>query len=555
MKNTQGQQLPMGVTVQEDGVSFSVAAKKGKACCLLLYHAGEKEPCARYPMRQSEGAVYTVKVTDIQSGAYAYEYLMDEEVVTDPYTKAFTKENKSQVLIPEYDWEDDRYPAYAYKDVIAYSLHVRGFTQDSYSKVAHRGTFEGVIEKLPYLKDLGINQIQCMPVYSFLEGKRKPNYWGYGPGYFFAPKNSYSAISDGVRSLKNMVKACHEAEIEVVLEMPFCPETPIYQVLDCLRYYRQEYHIDGYILNPAAVSTRAAYEDPYLQDCKLMVHHTEFQNVMRRFLKGDEGVVTDVMYQTRKRWDLEGIYNCITTHTGFTLKDLVSYDGKHNEANGENNQDGPDYNYSWNCGAEGLTRKKAVLELRKNQMRNAMFLLLLSQGVPCILAGDEFANSQKGNNNVYCQDNPIGWLNWRNLLKEQEMYQFVKQLIKFRKKYRLFHQEKELLGIDQSGCGMPDVSYHGEMAWRAPTEVASRQIGIYYSSQDKEEADCFVAYNMHWLEHEFALPALKKGRKWYRAASTKEGILKELVVLENQRNIELDEREIVVLVSGKGETV
>lgn len=138
MKNTQGQQLPMGVTVQEDGVSFSVAAKKGKACCLLLYHAGEKEPCARYPMRQSEGAVYTVKVTDIQSGAYAYEYLMDEEVVTDPYTKAFTKENKSQVLIPEYDWEDDRYPAYAYKDVIAYSLHVRGFTQDSYSKVAHR---------------------------------------------------------------------------------------------------------------------------------------------------------------------------------------------------------------------------------------------------------------------------------------------------------------------------------------------------------------------------------------------------------------------------------
>ena len=297
-----------------------------------------------------------------------------------------------------------------------------------------------------------------------------------------------------------------------------------------------------------------------IQDAKtgvrfLRKHAEEYQNVMRRFLKGDEGVVTDVMYQTRKRWDLEGIYNCITTHTGFTLKDLVSYDGKHNEANGENNQDGPDYNYSWNCGAEGLTRKKAVLELRKNQMRNAMFLLLLSQGVPCILAGDEFANSQKGNNNVYCQDNPIGWLNWRNLLKEQEMYQFVKQLIKFRKKYRLFHQEKELLGIDQSGCGMPDVSYHGEMAWRAPTEVASRQIGIYYSSQDKEEADCFVAYNMHWLEHEFALPALKKGRKWYRAASTKEGILKDLVVLENQRNIELDEREIVVLVSGKGETV
>ena len=394
-----------------------------------------------------------------------------------------------------------------------------------------------------------------MPVYEFEEAGMRVNYWGYGPGYYFAPKSAYAKDGDGVKGLKDLVKYCHKAGIEVVLEMPFAEGISGLMVTDCLRNYVMEYHVDGFILNPYNVPMDIILKDPILSGVRILRHADEFQNVMRRFLKGDEGVVTDVMYQTRKRWDLEGIYNCITTHTGFTLKDLVSYDGKHNEANGENNQDGPDYNYSWNCGAEGLTRKKAVLELRKNQMRNAMFLLLLSQGVPCILAGDEFANSQKGNNNVYCQDNPIGWLNWRNLLKEQEMYQFVKQLIKFRKKYRLFHQEKELLGIDQSGCGMPDVSYHGEMAWRAPTEVASRQIGIYYSSQDKEEADCFVAYNMHWLEHEFALPALKKGRKWYRAASTKEGILKDLVVLENQRNIELDEREIVVLVSGKGETV
>ena len=280
-----------------------------------------------------------------------------------------------------------------------------------------------------------------------------------------------------------------------------------------------------------------------------------FLRDMRQVLKGDDGGLNRLAYRAKLNLENSAVINYMAGTNGFTLADMVSYNEKHNEANGERGKDGPEENDSWNCGAEGLTRKKAVLELRKNQMRNALFLLLLSQGVPCILAGDEFANSQKGNNNVYCQDNPIGWLNWRNLLKEQEMYQFVKQLIKFRKKYRLFHQEKELLGIDQSGCGMPDVSYHGEMAWRASTEVASRQIGIYYSSQDKEEADCFVAYNMHWLEHEFALPALKKGRKWYRAASTKEGILKDLVVLENQRNIELDEREIVVLVSGKGETV
>ena len=544
MKNTQGQQLPMGVTVQEDGVSFSVAAKKGKACCLLLYHAGEKEPCARYPMRQSEGAVYTVKVTDIQSGAYAYEYLMDEEVVTDPYTKAFTKENKSQVLIPEYDWEDDRYPAYAYKDVIAYSLHVRGFTQDSYSKVAHRGTFEGVIEKLPYLKDLGINQIQCMPVYSFLEGKRKPNYWGYGPGYFFAPKNSYSAISDGVRSLKNMVKACHASEIEVVLEMPFCPETPIYQVLDCLRYYRQEYHIDGYILNPAAVSTRAAYEDPYLQDCKLMVHHTEFQNVMRRFLKGDEGMIRDVICQLKNQ-DTQ-LYNYIASHNGFTLCDVVSYDGKHNEANGENNLDGPDYNYSWNCGAEGNSRKKAINELRKNQIFNAFFLLLFAQGMPCILSGDEFMNTQKGNNNAYCQDNLISWLDWNQLSRQEELYIFVCRLIALRKACmkQIAKKSEDTMGRS----GIPQISYHGEDAWQMPAGRASRQLGVFYHEESTEK-DFYIAYNMHWLSHSFALPSLPKGMEWVCMAGTKEGVLdeKEAVPVKDKK-VQLEERTIKVFV-------
>ena len=512
-------------------------------------------------------------------------------------------------------WVDDKRPALASPaDVILYEMHHRDMSIDPSSGIEHKGKFLALTEQgtvspdklatgIDHLKELGVTHVHLLPSYDYAsvdETKLDENKynWGYDPQNYNVPDGSYSTDpykpDVRIREFKQMVQALHKAGIRVVLDVVYnhtfsidsvfqktvpyyfyrqeadgsfsdgsacgndtASERRMYRryMIDCICYWVKEYHVDGFILNPYNVPMDIILKDPILSGVRILRHAEEFQNVMRRFLKGDEGVVTDVMYQTRKRWDLEGIYNCITTHTGFTLKDLVSYDGKHNEANGENNQDGPDYNYSWNCGAEGLTRKKAVLELRKNQMRNALFLLLLSQGVPCILAGDEFANSQKGNNNVYCQDNPIGWLNWRNLLKEQEMYQFVKQLIKFRKKYRLFHQEKELLGIDQSGCGMPDVSYHGEMAWRASTEVASRQIGIYYSSQDKEEADCFVAYNMHWLEHEFALPALKKGRKWYRAASTKEGILKDLVVLENQRNIELDEREIVVLVSGKGETV
>lgn len=559
MKVVQGSPLPLGVTYKNGRANFAVEVPEGKTCKLLLYRKGEASLLASYAFCAHIGAVSYLAVEGLEDEVYEYNYEIDEQIFVDPYANAVAGREKwlgtSEVdkdtvrgvfYEDRYDWENDELPGIPEEDLIAYAMHVRGFTKDAYSKVKSKGTFQGVIEKLPYLKDLGINQIQCMPVYEFEESGIKVNYWGYGPGYYFAPKSAYSEDGDGVKGLKDLVKSCHKSGIEIVLEMPFDEEVPGMTVTDCLRHYVMEYHVDGFILNPYNVPFDTIKKDPILARTRLLKHGDEFQNVMRRFLKGDEGLVTEVMYQTRKRADFEGIYNCITTHTGFTLKDLVSYDGKHNEGNGENNQDGPDYNYSWNCGAEGASRKKAVLELRKNQMRNAMFLLLLSQGVPCLLAGDEFANSQKGNNNVYCQDNPIGWLNWRNRLKEQEFYQFVKQLIELRKKYRVFHQKQELLGVDRSGCGMPDVSYHGEMAWRAPAEVASRQIGIYLSGQEKEE-DCFVAYNMHWLKHEFALPALKKGRKWYCIASTEEGILKKPIVLENQRKIELEEREIVVL--------
>ena len=566
MKRVQGSPLPLGVIYKNGRANFAMEVPEGKTCKLLLYRKGEASLLASYAFSTHIGAVSYLAVDGLEDEAYEYNYEIDEKVIVDPYAKALTGREKwlgtsemdkgvvrGVFYEDRYDWENDKLPEIPEEDLIAYAMHVRGFTKDAYSKVKSKGTFQGVIEKLPYLKDLGINQIQCMPVYEFEESGIKVNYWGYGPGYYFAPKSAYSEDGDGVKGLKNLVKSCHKSGIEIVLEMPFSEGIQGIIVADCLRHYVMEYHVDGFVLNPYNVPFDTIKKDPILAGVRILRHGDEFQSVMRRFLKGDEGVVTDVMYQTRKRQDLEGIYNCMTTHTGFTLKDLVSYDGKHNEANGENNQDGPDYNYSWNCGAEGVTRKKSVLALRNNQMKNAMFLLLLSQGVPCILAGDEFANSQKGNNNVYCQDNPIGWLNWRNRLKEQEFYQFVKQLIELRKKYKVLHQSHELLGTDRCGCGMPDVSYHGEMAWRVPSEVSSRQLGVYYSSQNKEESDCFVAYNMHWLEHEFALPALKKNWEWYRIASTKEGILKEPVLLENQRKMELEEREIVVLISKKEE--
>ena len=562
MREVQGQPLPLGINISGDHVNFSVAVPEGERCWLLLYRAGEEEPKERYEMTEAIGEVRFLALEGMDPADYDYNYMIGGEVTVDPYARGLAgrdiwgKERDIQkhevrgvLKNGRYDWEGDEPLKLPFHSIVAYSLHVRGFTKHTSSGVEKKGTFSGVVEKLPYLKDLGINQIQCMPVYEFEECGRFRNYWGYGQAYYFAPKSAYAASGDGERELKDMVKACHKEGIEVVLEMPFTGDTSKQLMEECLRYYCLEYHIDGFLLNPYVAPMDAIHADPILKHTKILVHDTGFQTVMRRFLKGDEGMVRDVMYWLRHQSETKEILNMITGQTGFTLRDLVSYDGKHNEANGEQNQDGPDYNYSWNCGAEGPSRKKAVTELRKNQTRNAFFLLLLAQGTPCILAGDEFGNTQKGNNNVYCQDNPVGWLDWSGLEKHPELHDFVKELIAFRKKHPVFWPEKEMTGMTYSKKGVPDVSYHGENAWRVPLEVSSRQLGVYYSGTDRTgegDEDCFVAYNMHWLEHTFALPALPRGKKWYRIASTQEGILDKAEPLDDQKFAEVKERTIMI---------
>ncbi len=562
MREVQGQPLPLGINISGDHVNFSVAVPEGERCWLLLYRAGEEEPKERYEMTEAIGEVRFLALEGMDPADYEYNYMIGGEVTVDPYARGLAgrdiwgKERDIQkhevrgvLKNGRYDWEGDEPLKLPFHSIVAYSLHVRGFTKHTSSGVEKKGTFSGVVEKLPYLKDLGINQIQCMPVYEFEECGRFRNYWGYGQAYYFAPKSAYAASGDGERELKDMVKACHKEGIEVVLEMPFTGDTSKQLMEECLRYYCLEYHIDGFLLNPYVAPMDAIHADPILKHTKILVHDTGFQTVMRRFLKGDEGMVRDVMYWLRHQSETKEILNMITGQTGFTLRDLVSYDGKHNEANGEQNQDGPDYNYSWNCGAEGPSRKKAVTELRKNQTRNAFFLLLLAQGTPCILAGDEFGNTQKGNNNVYCQDNPVGWLDWSGLEKHPELHDFVKELIAFRKKHPVFWPEKEMTGMTYSKKGVPDVSYHGENAWRVPLEVSSRQLGVYYSGTDRTgegDEDCFVAYNMHWLEHTFALPALPRGKKWYRIASTQEGVLDKAEPLDDQKFAEVKERTIMI---------
>ena len=567
MRKIKGSPQPFGVDIKDRSVNFAVQAEQGKSCELLLYRKGKEEPEYRFDMPEEEGVgeVRFLAIQDLKADRYEYNFLIDGKVRVDPYVKELAGKEKfgvkrelqehqirGKIVSMDYDWQDDRRLHIPWEEVVAYSLHVRGFTRHSSSKVMHKGTFQGIIEKLDYLKDLGINQIQCMPVYEFEEcGRTKINYWGYGEGFYFAPKTSYAAGKSAVRELKDMVRACHGKGIEVVLEMPFAQGVSAVYALECLRFYMLEYHIDGFVLNPYNVPWEQLKNDPFLKDIKLMQKDDGFQNVMRRFLKGDENMVNDVIWALKNRASESGRCNYITTHTGFTLWDLVSYDCKHNEENGENNLDGPDYNYSWNCGAEGPSRKRAIINLRKNQVKNALELLLTAQGTPCLLAGDEFCNSQRGNNNAYCQDNETGWVNWTQLKKDDWLFQYTKNLIKFRKEHHCLHQSSALSGIDRTRCGIPDVSYHGENAWQVKAEVSSRQLGVLYSGTKDGEEPCFTAYNMHWLPHRFALPSIGKNMEWYLVMNTKDGVFRAPQKLEDQKEVLLEERSVAILTGHK----
>lgn len=558
MKTAVGFPFPQGCTVEGQTANFSVAVPEGQTCELIIYKKGARASAFSQEMPYSDvaGNLHFLSVVLEQPEDYEYCYKIGGKIVPDPYGKAFSgrehwsvskgkekRKLRTRIVTDTFDWGKSQFPHLKKEDVIAYSLHVRGFTKHSSSGVAHKGTFDGVTEKLPYLQKLGINQIHLMPVYEFDENQRHVNYWGYGKAYFFAPKASYAA-GDPVNEMKSLVRQMHLAGIEVILEMPFTEGTTFSLILDCLRYWVMQYHVDGFIVNPYICNPDELAKDPVLAKSKILKKEDGFQNVMRRFLKGDEGMIRDVICQLKNQ-DTQ-LYNYIASHNGFTLCDVVSYDGKHNEANGENNLDGPDYNYSWNCGAEGNSRKKAVNELRKNQIFNAFFLLLFAQGMPCILSGDEFMNTQKGNNNAYCQDNLISWLDWNQLSRREELYTFVCRLIALRKACmkQIAKKSEDTMGRS----GIPQISYHGEDAWQMPAGRASRQLGVFYHEESTEK-DFYIAYNMHWLSHSFALPSLPKGMEWVCIAGTKEGVLdeKEAVPVKDKK-VQLEERTIKVFV-------
>ena len=409
------------------------------------------------------------------------------------------------------------------------------------SGVHNKGTFAGVAEKAGYLKELGVNAVLLMPCYDFDESMEqgygradKLNFWGYGArSRYFAPKTGYASDPDNVREeFTSMVDELHKAGFAVLMEMDFSHEMPDVTMLEVLRYWKSEYGIDGFRLIGEYAPRRLFASDPFLNgtlligsswddDCIRTIggisgHLAEcndlFMTGVRRFMKGDEGQVREFSDLLRRNCSRTAKINYLADHDGFTLNDVYSYDERHNEANGEMNMDGREINYSWNCGVEGETGRRNVLKLRMRMIKNALCTLFLSQGTPMLMAGDEFGNTHKGNNNPYCCDNEQSWVVWDRTARAKELLAFTRGLAALRKEHRVFSNKTELVGTDYVYKGCPDVSFHGTRAWFPDYGYYSRTLGMLlngeYAVVDRNRRDksFYIAFNMHWEEHEFDLP-------------------------------------------------
>ena len=599
--------------VCDEGVNFCFAAHDCRTLFLCVYDLDGKL-LLRVDMLKYHcfGNVYSVYIEPLSFRDIYYSTEKDGRIFKDSCLKNVLRIRKwgearrkghidpAMVYDREYDWEGDRPLKLDHNDVIAYELHVRGFTRHPSSQVAHRGTYLGITEKLDYLKALGINQLILLPSYFFYEfdsenpvwsdviyfageGKQaqeRLNYWGFKDAFFFMPKPEYSATDDFIREFKDMVKLVHRAGIEIVMRFYFPDSVNRNIIIPCLEHWVKEYHIDGFFLMGNALPMDLILTNDVLSDTRLYYDSfdrglpafntkyrvnrfpalcsRDYMTVARRFLKSDEDMINSfIRVQAENPADLHRV-NYITCYEGFTLNDLVSYDYKHNEENGEDNRDGEDYNYSWNCGIEGITRKKNIISLRLKQMKNIMTMLLMARGVPMLRAGDEFMNTQGGNNNPYGQDNKVSWLVWKDTYQSREFLSYVRKLIAFRKLHPIVHMQNEPRFMDSLSCGYPDISYHAEQAWYPKLNNHIRHIGVMYCGKYAKRPDgsnddfIYIAYNMHWESHEFALPKLPKGERWEACFSSDSEYEPEYAerLKEKTESITVEPRSILILRSG-----
>ncbi len=621
VKVCKGRLYPMGLHKVQDGLSIvsDIVGKNNSG--IVIYPLGKKEIKIPFEKEYLIGGLFCLHIKDFPYKEFTYAFYRDDEFVADPYaqlvdaSKRFGEpghkrtEMRSVFFEDAYDWGEDVTLATPFHESVFYKLHMRGFTKHSSSGVKAKGTFAGLTEKIPYLKELGITAVVSMPIHEFddvifnsayskvdeallpfmdKDGQNweyKTNFWGYSDGNYMAPKRAYAKSERADVECKDMIKALHTNGIEFIMELYFPAGTRPGFILDVCRYWVAAYHVDGFKLMGCDIPIQLLATDPYLQRTKLIFESmgndnfanlekdaNRFKNLavvsqgflydVRKFLKGDEDMLSPVAGHFKNNPAIFKVINEITSYQGFTLEDLVSYDRKHNEANGEDNRDGSDYNYSWNCGAEGKSRKKQILNLRIRQCKNALFMMFLSQGTPMLLAGDEFGNSANGNNNPYCQDNAISWLDWKETVSKKQLRQFVQELIAFRKEHPILHTEDALKQMDFISCGYPDLSYHGEQAWYPEFANYNRHMGIMYCGKyariDKTKEDVFiyVAYNMHWVDHEFALPKLPAKLQWKPVMmSASPRVMTESVKADDkdektsgQYRINVEPRSIVVLI-------
>ncbi len=520
------------------------------------------------------GNVYSFIVEGISGKDILYRQYSDKEEYPDPFSYSvcgnesfgdLINDNALYSSFEDFDAEeflkDDKCPLLDFSDTVMYLCHVRGGSMLD-KAVKKKGTFAGLVEKIPYLKKLGVTTLQLMPCYEYIENKTttatvgykvdisapaKVNYWGFCDAFYFSPKKSFSSSGNSSEEFAYLIKELHKNNMELLMMM-YYPEGNDYEIISSsLRYYVTKYHVDGFRIMGNAVDVNRIVKDPFLSKTKLIFENcdisslnkrknskyknvalirTDYSDKARGFLKGDEDKVGYMSFAVRENNREFAPVRLLTDYNGFTLNDLVSYSKKHNEDNGEDNTDGTNYNYSWNCGAEGETKKTLINKLRFRQAQNAMLLTLLCQGVPQILAGDEILNSAQGNNNPWCQDNEIGWISPAKTKASKDFLQFTQNCIAFRKRHKILHQSYDLKLFDYMSCKLPDVSFHGEEAFKMNQEPVSREFSVLYAGDYAKqytgikEDSVLIIYNMHWEDRIFSLPVIDKNSEWYKLFST-----------------------------------
>lgn len=635
-----------GACVASNGVSFTINSHGATRCTLLLFKPQASKPYARIPFPDSYriGDTYSMLVFDIKPDEFEYAFSFDgpyepakgllfneENVLLDPYSRAVTGQRKwgekpeggkdfeyrARVVKSNFDWGNIKQLEQPFEDLVIYETHVRGYTKDKSSGVSAPGTFAGLKDKIPYLKDLGINAVELMPIFEFdemesarvVDGVQLYNYWGYNTVSFFAPNTSYAFNEEHNHEgdeLKSLIKALKENGIEVILDVVFnhtaegnemgpcfsfkgidnnvyymlTPDAHYYNfsgcgnvmncnhpvvrsfIIDCLRHWAIEYRVDGFRFDLASILGRdqngapmanppileSLAFDPVLGKMKLIAEawdagglyqvgsfpswnrwaewNGRYRDDMRSFLKGDDGMAGNAITRITGSRDLyspesrghKASVNFLTCHDGFTLYDLYSYNEKHNEKNGWNNTDGDNNGHSWNCGAEGETDDPNVNGLRRRLIKNAFAALLCSRGPAMFFAGDEFCNTQFGNNNAYCQDNIISWLDWSRLEEFKEIHDFVRHMIQLRKEHPILRKMTK-----PSSCQFPEISVHNGTPFNASTDYKTKLIGIMYAGRNEEDTEddiVFYCMNAYWEPLVMQLPVLPNGKHWHVDTNT-----------------------------------